>query len=486
MAGITGIGSGLDINNIVKAMVEAETAPKISQLARLDKTATTKLSALGQLQGALSDFQTTMKDLNKIALFDNRTASSSNSALLAATAEKTALSGKYSVAIERLASSSKVTTAALDKDFKATSAGNLTVKLGGNDESPVSVDIAEGASLIEIRDALNEQLKDKGVSANIINNPSTEQSQLVLSSKETGKGQDIIMTGSGGDLFKLDVDGSVMASPAVDAVAATDDAPAVPAKAATAGALELAENAVFTVDGLRLESASNTIENVIPDVSFTLKGKTEENKPLTVTVGQDTKGVKEQLKKFVDSYNEFMKVSQGLTSVTKVGDDKPPVVGGLVGDSTVRNLVNGMRNELSNVGGSSSESLRVLADLGITTQKDGTLKIDDKKLDSMLETNFDAVGQFFAGDNGLMTRMDSKISGFTGKEGIIGVRQKGLEATRSDVKVQTEKLTMRAAQIEARLFKQFNAMDALVGQLNSTSQQILQSLGNLPGVARKD
>lgn len=474
MAGIPGIGSGLDIKNIVKAMVDAEVAPKASQLGRLEKTTEAKFSALGQLQSALGNFQTAMKDLNKMALFDNRTATSSNTALLSATAEKTALSGKYSVAVERLASSSKVTTAALDKDFKATEAGSLTVKLGGDDESPVSVNIAEGASLIEIRDALNEQLKDKGITANIINNPSTGQSQLVLSGKETGSGKDIIVTGAGGNLDALNVVGSVMAQAAV---AATDDSPFVPA---TAGALELAANAVFTIDGLKLESASNTVENVIPDVSFTLKGKTEENKPLTVTVGQDTKGVKDQLKKFVDSYNEFMEVSNKLTAVTKVGDDKAPVVGGLVGDSTVRNLVNGMRNELSNVSGNGD--IRVLADLGITTQKDGTLKIDDKKLDAVLETNFDSVGQFFAGDNGLMSRMDNRIGGYTGKDGIIGSRQQSLDATRSDITKQKEKLTARAGQIEARLLKQFNAMDALVGQLNTTSQQLLQSLGSLPGM----
>ncbi|WBE24855.1 flagellar filament capping protein FliD [Denitrificimonas caeni] len=474
MAGIPGIGSGLDIKNIVKAMVDAEVAPKASQLGRLEKTTEAKFSALGQLQSALGNFQTAMKDLNKMALFDNRTATSSNTALLSATAEKTALSGKYSVAVERLASSSKVTTAALDKDFKATEAGSLTVKLGGDDESPVSVNIAEGASLIEIRDALNEQLKDKGVTANIINNPSTGQSQLVLSGKETGSGKDIIVTGAGGNLDALNVNGSVMAQAAV---AATDDSLFVPA---TAGALELAANAVFTIDGLKLESASNTVENVIPDVSFTLKGKTEENKPLTVTVGQDTKGVKDQLKKFVDSYNEFMEVSNKLTAVTKVGDDKAPVVGGLVGDSTVRNLVNSMRNELSNVSGNGD--IRVLADLGITTQKDGTLKIDDKKLDAALETNFDSVGQFFAGDNGLMSRMDNRIGGYTGKDGIIGSRQQSLDATRSDITKQKEKLTARAGQIEARLLKQFNAMDALVGQLNTTSQQLLQSLGSLPGM----
>ena len=468
MAGIAdvGIGSGLNIKDLVNSTVKAEIAPKATQLNRLEKSAETKFSALGSLQSALSNFQEAMKGLNSMDLFNNRTASSSNAALLTATSEKTALSGTYRVQVQQLASSSKVVTGALSKDFATDSAGALTVKLGANDADAVTIDIAEGASLVEIRDALNEQLKDKGVTANIVNNPTTGQSQLVFSGKETGANNDIIVEGTGG-VAGLSVDSTVQAV------------------AGGPGYLEKAGNAKFTIDGLELESASNTITNAIPDVSFTLKGTTEANKPLTVTVGQDEKGIKEQLKKFVDSYNEFTKVSNQLTAVTKVGNGEP-VVGGLVGDSTVRNLVNGIRSELGNIVGSSSDSIRTLASLGITTQKDGTLEIDDKKLDSMLATNFDEVGKFFAGDNGLMTRMDKRISSYTGENGIISVRQKSLDATRTDVKEQRAKLEIRATQIEARLFKQYYAMDALVGQLSTTGSQISQMLGNLPGVSRKD
>ena len=68
MAGITGLGSGLDINSLVKTMVQAETAPKASQLSRLDKKAEAQFSALGTLQGALGKFQTALKDLNKPSL----------------------------------------------------------------------------------------------------------------------------------------------------------------------------------------------------------------------------------------------------------------------------------------------------------------------------------------------------------------------------------------------------------------------------------
>ena len=468
MAGIAdvGIGSGLNIKELVNSTVKAEIAPKATQLNRLEKSAEAKFSALGTLQSALSNFQTAMKDLNNMDLFNNRTANSSNTALLTASSEKTALSGTYRVQVEQLASSSKVSTAALAKDFSSDSDGALTVKLGANDTDAVTINIAKGANLVEIRDALNEQLKDKGISANIVNNPATGQSQLIFSGEETGAGNDIMIEGAGG-VVGLSVDGTVKAA------------------VGGAGYLEQASNAKFTIDGLQLESASNTVTNAIPDVSFTLKGTTEANKPLTVTVGQDDKGVKEQLKKFVDSYNEFVKVSGQLTAVTKVGD-AAPVVGSLVGDSTVRNLVNGIRSELGNMAENSGSTIRTLANLGITTQKDGSLKIDDKKLDSVLATNFDDVGKFFAGDNGLMARMDKRISSYTGENGIISVRQKSLDATRTDVKEQRIKLEARATQIEARLFKQYYAMDALVGQLSTTGNQISQMLGNLPGVASKD
>ncbi len=452
MAGITGLGSGLDINSLVKTMVQAETAPKASQLSRLDKKAEAQFSALGTLQGALGKFQTALKDLNKPSLYGNVKGTSSNADVLGVSIEKNALPGKYSVEVSQLATSSQIATAPLSKDLSTASATTLTVGLGA-DDSPVNVQIAEGASLTDIRDALNEQLKDKGISANIINNPADGRSQLVLTSKETGAGKDIQLSGM---LDGVDLD-------------------------AGQRTLQAAQNAEFKVDGLELKSATNTVKNVIPDVEFTLKAKTEENKPVNVTVGEDKAGVKSQLKKFVDAYNELMTVTKDLTRVTQVGEGKEPVVAALVGDSSVRNLVNGVRAELSAPGNSGS-AFKGLSDLGISLDKDGKLKIDDKKLDKALEGGFDEVSGFLTGDGGLMSRLENRISGFAGKEGIIGTRQKSLESQRADITKQQEKLSLRAAQVEARLFKQFNTMDALVGQLSQTSSSLAASLASLPGM----
>lgn len=451
MAGITGLGSGMDINSMVKTLLNAEMAPKAAQLERLDKSAEAKFSALGTLQGAVSKFQTTLKDLNKLSLYDNRKATTSDKDVLGVSAEKNALAGKYSLEVSQLAMSSQVATQAISKDFTAT-AGTLEVKVGADDSDPITVNIAEGATLTEMRDALNEQLKDKGVSANIVNNPATGKSQLVLSSKETGEGKDIQLNGNIGG-----VDFGQKLQP-----------------------LQQAQNAKFKVDGLELESATNVIKDVIPDVEFTIKTKTEENKPVTVTVGEDKAGVKDQLKKFVDSYNELMGTAKSLTRVTRVGEDKAPVTGGLVGDATVRNLVNGVRAELSNPSPGAG-GLRALTDLGIALDRDGKLVIDDKKLDAALENNFDQVGGFLTGEGGLMTRLEGRIEAFAGKEGIIGTRQKSLEAQRSDITKQKERMNARAVQVEARLFKQFNTMDSLVGQLSQTSSNLAATLASLPG-----
>jgi len=465
----TGLNSGLPIGEMVTAMVNAEKAPKEAQLARLEKSTTTKFSALGELSGALNNFQTAMKDLNSAALFEKRSATSSQTTSLTATAGKTAAAGTYSIEVKSLATASKVATAVVDKDFKSGSAVATMQIQVGNEGTPIDVNIAADSDLASIRDQINSQLKDKGITANIIKDPGSGDSRLVFSGSETGSKKDIVVASQDPALSKLAVDGSK----AMDA-----------ASSESAGFITQAQNAVFKIDGLTLESPSNKVADAISDVSFDLLAKTEDGKPLTLAVGQDTAGVKANVKKFVEAYNKLITTSNTLTSVTKVGDSGTPLVGGLVGDSTVRSLLSGVRNELVNPVG--AEGIRVLADMGITTQKDGTLKIDDTKFDAVMKDDFDSLGQFFTGAQGLMSRVTGKIDAYTQTGGIIEQRQKALDATRTDIKKQTEDLNSRVEKMQARLLAQFNAMEKLVGQLNGTSSQLDSALGNLPGVVRNN
>ncbi|AYC32518.1 A-type flagellar hook-associated protein 2 [Pseudomonas cavernae] len=473
MAGISGLGSGIDINSIVSALVNADRAPKDAQLARLEKATTTKFSALGQLKGSLSDFQTALKDLNKTSLFENRSATSSDTSLLTATASTAALAGSYSLKVSQLAGGSKVASAALASDFTVPPnadadgiAGTLTVKVGAADPG-TQVEIAEGATLAQVRDALNTKLKDQGVTANLVTNPSDGKTRLVLSSSKSGAGNDVQLTSADPDLAALTIGSGTLDS----------------ANAASSGVIEAARNAKFSIDGLALESASNSVTGAIPEVTLELKAANAD-KALTLTVDQDKSGVKANIKKFVDAYNKLVSTTNQLTTVVAVGDGKAPVVGGLVGDATVRTLLGGIRNEL--VAPADQAGVRVLADLGISTQKDGTLKIDDTKLDKALKENFDAVAGFFTGDQGLMNRLNNRVDGYIQTGGILQQRMDGLQSTLKSVDKQKEALELRVAQVQQRLFKQFNAMDSLVGSLNQTADRLTQALSSLPGVVPQD
>jgi flagellar hook-associated protein 2 len=170
--------------------------------------------------------------------------------------------------------------------------------------------------------------------------------------------------------------------------------------------------------------------------------------------------------------------------VVKVGESSELLTGGLVGDATIRNLLSGVRTELTS--STSGGQIGSLAELGITTQKDGKLTIDDSKLDAALAENYDAVGAFITGENGLMSRLDARADGYNKTGGVLEQRISGLQRTREDIKEQKLDLEARVASIQARLYSQYNAMDSLVGQLSRTSDWLAGALSSLPGVTRKD
>ena len=299
MAGITGIGSGVDINKIVSAQVSAERAPKDAQLARLEKASTTKFTALGQLKGAASALQAALKELNKPELFDKRTATSSDSKLATASASTTALSGSYQLEVRSLATSSKVATQSLASTFNAASDGTFDVRVGSG--PGVEVAVTAGDDLVAIRDKLNAALKDQGVTANVVNDPAAGTSRLVLTGKETGAGKDIVIENASAGLTDLEID------------------PTVAVSDSSAGYLTQAADAEFAIDGLTLFSGKNSISDAIPDVTLNLL-KAEPGTSLTITVGQDTGGVKSSIKKFIDTYNTLITTSNQLTGVTSAGE----------------------------------------------------------------------------------------------------------------------------------------------------------------------
>jgi flagellar hook-associated protein 2 len=589
MAGILGIGTGIDIDSIVTALVNAEKAPKTQQLDRLEKATTSRFSALGTLKGSLSGLQTAIQNLNKPSLFSTRTASSSSSAVLSAKADPAAIAGKYSVQVQQQATSSKVGLQSVPADASTTfSSGKMTISAGS---TSIEVDVsATNNTLAGMRDSINAAGKDKGISATIVTDASG--SRLVLSSTATGAGNDVKVavtedgvtsgtvslasqafqpsaslklsafsgapastlfqsgnlaikagtstlnvaisdgsslesvrdainaagTGQGVSAsIETDVAGSRLVlnstngtsleltataaggtptsnpltslNPASD-VSATSPGP--DSTSGAAGVITKAQSAVLFVDGLKVVSASNTVTSAIDGVTLNLAGAQSASdlaagKTVDVTIGVDKGSVKSNIQKFVDSYNSLMNTAAQQTAVVQVGEGSNPVTGALVGDATVRGLLSGLRNELVKMTG--EEGTRALADLGITTQKDGTLKIDDAKLSSALDTKFDQVANYFTGDKGLMVRLDKNVGEYLKAGGVFDQRTKALQSTLTGpggIDEQRKALDLRVSKIQERLVAQYTAMDQLVSRLQKTSESLSNQLASLPGLVKKD
>ncbi|MEJ6656995.1 MAG: flagellar filament capping protein FliD [Pseudomonas sp.] len=474
IGGIGGIGSGMDVRAMVDALVNAEKAPKESQLNRLASATNTKVSALGQFRSALSSFETALKDLNSASLFQKRSAVSADESIFTVTAGSKAVAGNYDIKVLGLAQGSKVSLAGVDSADTVIGTGTLSIQVG---DDTLDVDITEGKdTLADIRDAINAAGKEQGLSATIVSDPGgTGGSRLVLSSSATGAGNDITVTASSvtsGDLAMLEFPASASAPEG-------DRAPRV---------ITTASDASFSIDGIMMSSVSNTIDNAIDGVSLTLHAAQSADdvaagKTLSLGITEDLDAVKASVTQFVDTYNQLMKTVGALTKVTPgTGGDDQPATGALVGDASVRSFMNSVRSELNS---QSDGELRILADLGITTERDGTLKLNSEKLDDVLAGGTDKLSAFLTGDTGLMARLESRVKPYTQTGGLLDNRDAALQNTLSDVSDQREALTRRTASLEARLLAQFNAMDSMVGQLMGTSNYLTSVLDSLPGVAKQ-
>lgn len=480
MAGISGIGgSGLDIDSIVTKMVAAEKAPKQDQLSATQSKATAQLTAIGSLKSAISEFQTALTTLNSPTSFQARAVTLSKSDYLTATASTSASVGSYQVAVTQLAGSSKVALASVPATSTTTGSngtasttspttfgqGTLSIKVGNTALADIKVD-ATNNTLSGIRDAINKAGQSQGLSASVVNDDSG--SRLVLSSTKAGDGNDISVAVSGDD-------GSGKQSLTKLAYTPSNTDSTDPA---AAHSLTKAKSAQMTIDGLKVTSASNTVSNAVDGLSFTLKATTPADSPMTVGVSQDESGVKGNIQKFVDSYNKLMGVIKTQTSVTKVGDNSSPIAAALVGDATARGLTTTIRNELGTLQGTGA--VKALADLGITTQKDGTLAVDDTKLSKMVSSNFSDLSGFFTGDQGIAARLKGKLDPYTMTNGILEQRSNSLSDTLKKVDAQTATLNTRMTALSDRLYKQYNTMDQLYSSLSSTASSLSQQLAAMP------
>ncbi|MGY2273460.1 MULTISPECIES: flagellar filament capping protein FliD [Pseudomonas] len=456
MAGstVSGVGSNIDTQAIVKSLVDAEKVPKQTQINTASQKATTTLSSIGKIQAALDAFRGALDSMTKDSSFTGLTGSSSDEKTATMTASNTASNGSFRLIVDQLAQASKLssknfaggTSTVINSTDKATT---LTITQSGK---AYDVSVPPGATLQQVRDSINTQFGTSGLSANI--QTDSNGSRLILTSTTMGTGSDLTLSGTSG----LDVGSTVVDYP---------------------------KDAQYSIDGVASVSKTNNIEGALSGVNIKLvavstfkTGTTGDKNATLITVSTNNAALKSGVKGFLDSYNALMTAMNAETKVTK-NLDGSTTPAALTGDSTMRSLQAAIRNEFNELSGTGQ--FKSLAQFGISTSSTtGLLTIDDKKWDAAVKTNGADINSMFTGKDGMLARMKGATDDFAkATTGVLATRSTSLSDSLKDLSKQQESLNERMDLLTKSLSDKYNAMDTLVAQLRQQSTSVMTTLNAL-------
>ncbi|GAA72932.1 flagellar filament capping protein FliD [Pseudoalteromonas sp. BSi20439] len=466
-----GIGSGLQVNEIVTALVNAEKSPYQARVTKQQANFTTDISAVGTLKASLEELNGSLESLGDIENFQKRTISGSDD-FVSLSSEKNAQTNNYSIKVNSLAENQKLTSNAIAGD-EAVGEGKLTISSGSNS---FDINVSDTAKLADIRDAINDSVDNDSVNATIITDDTGQR--LVLSSKETGAENAIkIVVDDVGDGGNTDLSGLSRLAYDSDTTSTT--------YAENLNEVTAATDASITIDGtLVATSSTNEFKDVIEGVTINAKKTHNADDDLSkATITENNNNVAAGLKSFVEKFNAFIDLSNQLgRSSAEEG------VGALAGDSLLRGSVNQVRSMLTSEFSTGNGNTDFLANFGIRTERSGKLSIDSDALKAAVESDPQAIQTFFVGENdgdGFVGQLDTVIKGYTASDGIFSSRIEGRETQLDKLQDEVDAFNSRMKKYEERLYSQYNAMDILVANLNSTGGYLQQQLANLPGVAKK-
>ncbi|WP_370210754.1 flagellar filament capping protein FliD [Alloalcanivorax venustensis] len=437
-----GIGSGLDLNGLLDQMESAE-RQQLAPITQQQKSYQAKISAYGTLEGKLDDFREAAAKLSDSRQFDAVKSNVSGDALTAVVGED-ALPGTHDIVVNHKARAYSIATQGVADKTEKLGAGAISFTLGNGDN--FSIDVGEDQSSLEgIRDAINEA--GKGVQASLVNDGSGQPHRLVLSATETGTDAAIASVDFG--------TGGLGATLAVDA-----------------GTEVTAINASLSVNGIDIENQSNRVEGAVQGVTLNL----EEEGAATISVTRDTAGIKKAVTSFVESYNSLQKSMDSLTSY----DQETGTSGELLGDTTLRGIESRIRGVMGGV--VSGGEFSALSDIGVDLTIDGTLEVDDEKLDAAVADNLGALTDFFSGtgeSEGLAGQLDATLGKMLGDSGTIENATSGLEDRIEGLGERYLRTEERIESTIARYREQFSKLDSMIAEMNSTSSYLTQQFDSL-------
>lgn len=467
-----GTGSGIDIKALAQSLVDAERKPK-EQLIQvsIDKSKN-KVAGYTATQLAVTELQKAFDGLKSESDFRSLKLTNSQPSAFTATVSGVARTGGYEISVTQVAQGQRSVSRAFSSG-QALDTGpfDISILVGTGTTSTVRVNTPTPEGLVSAINAANLT-----VTASIVNTGDPTTPVRVVLTGPTGAANSFTVTST----------------------AATGLGFVTPVAAPAQLPERAAANAMFSVDGIAMQRASNQVSDAMPGLTLNLSAPT--TGAATLSVAQDTATVKDKIKAIATAYNDLQEILDAALNK----DSKVESIGGsLVGDSTIRNIRSQVRDivmpSVASGGGVSH-----LRDLGLFIDTDGRMKFssfvegtatsapqrrigDESDLDKALATRFSEVVQLFAGtaSDGFGKTASDRLSGsgiYVDSVASPSSPKKLLSSLIQGASLRIVNDNSRLADLQRRMetlleryTKQFAIMDTLVGESRSTRSSVENS-----------
>lgn len=448
-----GVGSGLPLESLVQAYINAKAVPVESRLQKKEDSLNLELSGVGSFKSSLSNFNKILKKISSTDSFNKQVISLGDENIGVET-NGFASNGSFNIEVLSLASGSKRQSSLIDFPDGTFGAGTLQFKAGTDNTFSISLDGTE--TLSEIRNKINSQSENFGVTANIIN--TSEGSFLTYNSNITGELNNLEITSTGDSNLEY---------------------------LSSLSTQELgheASSATIKIDGNLITKDTNEFKNVIEDVTITAKNLSEGD-PTKMDISQDSENASALVEEFIEGFNLLMDDMTGLGA---------PKQGRLAFDPNLRSAKQQMINLMTEEVAGLSGSIKSLSDIGVEIDRNGHLKMSDlnfsnsgigqERLDSALKNNMSDVTDLFSSDTGIGTKMSDLIEQYTDSDGVLSIREDSLNERIRDISDEWTNLEDSLRSYEETIRNQFIALDSTVAQYNATSDWINSVLVSSLGI----
>jgi len=428
----SGLASGLDTSAIVTGLVNIEKIP-LTQIQNQEQDVSAASQTITGLASSLASLKAAATALSTPAQFTSFKVSSSDTAVVASVSGA-AQTGAVDVSVSSLAHEQRTYSDVQSSSSAALGmAGQLSIQIGSG--AATNLSIASTDTLTDVAAKISSS--GARVSAAVIFDGTNYL--LQVRGLDTGAANAITFGESG---FSLG-----LSKPANTVQAASD--------------------AHLTVDGLPITRSTNQVVGVIPGVTLALTKVT--SSPVTVQVDPDESALATKISSLVAAYNSAVSLSH---SATGYGQSQAST-NELAGDSSITLAMNRVAGSLAgNIAGTSGK-YTTLSSIGVTSNNDGTLTLDESALTQALAADPNAVSKLFVNDPatgsvGAMTNLMSTVDAVaTNANSVLTTRLNSLTSMTKNLQSDADEQQRHLDQYQAMLQKQFSDMEVLVSQYKS-------------------